>query len=76
MAEDRIRYVWGNWLPGRGRVREVWAMDGVVRCALYTAYFGSPEAHTVKLYPKRLLVRGSIRSFDKKTVALRDIDDK
>lgn len=70
----RIRYVWGDYITSR--TREVWAMDGVVRCALYTAYLGSPEAHTVRIYPKRLLVRGSISRFDKATVALRDIDNK
>jgi hypothetical protein len=51
-------------------------MDGVVRCALYIAYLGKPEAHVVKIYPKRLLVRGRISRFDKKTVALRDIDNE
>lgn len=74
MAEGRIRYVWGNYI--NSRAREVWAMDGVVRCALYTAYFGAPEAHTVKLYPKRLLVRGRVGNFDKKVIPLRNIEHK
>lgn len=74
MADSRIRYVWGQHI--NSRAREVYAMNGVMRCALYTAYFGSPESHVVKLYPKRLLIRGSISDFAKKTVALRDIEHK
>ena len=74
MAAENIRYVWGNYITSR--TREVYAMDGVVRCALYTAYLGKPESNVVKIYPKRLLVRGRISRFDKKTVALRDIDNE
>ena len=74
MADSGIRYVWGQYI--NSRAREVYAMNGVMRCALYTAYFGSRESHVVKLYPKRLLIRGSISDFNKKTVALRDIEHK
>lgn len=71
MAGSGIRYVWGERISSRAR--EVYAMNGVMRCALYTAYFGSPESHVVRLYPKRLLIRGSVSDFNKKVVALRDI---
>lgn len=74
MANGGIRYVWGNRISSNAR--EVYAMNGVMRCALYTAYFGSPESHVVRLYPKRLLIRGSVSDFNKKTVALRDIEQK
>ena len=74
MADERIRYVWGG--NRTSRAQEVYAMDGVVRVAINTAYFGKPESHVVKIYPKRLLVRGRISKFDKKTVALRGIDNE
>ena len=74
MASSEVRYVWGDYV--RTGVREVYAMVGVVRCAIYTAYLGSVEAHTAKLYPKRLLVRGSINNFDKKVIHKRDIYDE
>ena len=71
---DRIRYVWGK---RKGpKAREVYAKDGVVEYARYTAYFGPPESHTVTLYPDRLFIRGTIKNFTKKVVALRDIYDK
>ena len=74
MASGTVRYVWGDHV--RTGVREVYAMVGVVRCAIYTAYLGAPEAHTAKLYPKRLLIKGSIGNFDKKEIPKREIYDE
>lgn len=66
-----IRYVWGNYI--NGRQRELYAMKGVIRCAIYTAYLGKPEDNVIKVYPRRLLVRGSIEKFDKMVLPIRDI---
>ena len=69
-----IRYVWGNYI--NGRQRELYAMKGVIRCAIYTAYLNKPEDNVVKVYPRRMLVRGSIGQFKKMNIPVREIYDK
>lgn len=66
-----IRYVWGDYI--NGRQRELYAVKGVIRCAIYTAYLGKPEDNVIKAYPRRMLVRGSLDSFDKISVPVREI---
>lgn len=74
MSNNEIRYVWGDYI--NGRQRELYAMNGVVRCAIYTVYLGKPEDNVIRAYPRRLLVRGSIPVFDKLTLSIRDIYNK
>lgn len=71
MANEAIRYVWGDYI--NGRQRELYAVKGVMRCAIYTAYLRKPEDNVIKAYPRRLLVRGSIDRFDKIVVPVREI---
>ena len=66
-----IRYVWGEYI--NSRQRELYAVKGVVRCAIYTAYLGKPEDNVIKAYPRRMLVRGSLDRFDKISVPVREI---
>lgn len=71
MSDRKIRYVWGDFIGGRQR--ELYALKGVVRCAIYTAYLVKPEANVITAYPRRLLVRGSLDSFGKISVPVREI---
>ena len=67
----KIRYVWGDYITQDKR--EVFAVEGVVRCAVYTAYMGKPEAYAVRCYPRKVLVPGRIKRFDKFTIPKKDI---
>lgn len=71
MSAQNIRYIWGDRLSSS--TREVIALKGVTRCAIYTAYLGKPESNVVRVYPRRMLVRGSINRFDKMDLSIRDI---
>lgn len=69
-----IRYVWGDYIGGRQR--ELYAMKGVTRCAIYVAYLNKPEANVIRVYPKRMLIRGSVAKFEKMDIPIRDIYNK
>ena len=66
-----IRYVWGDYI--NSRQREIYAVKGVMRCAIYTAYLGKPEDNVIKVYPRRLLIRGAIDRFEKMNLPIREI---
>lgn len=70
----KIRYVWGDYI--NDRQRELYAVKGIMRCAIYTAYIGKPEDNVIRAYPRRLLVRGSLDRFDKISVSRMDIYNK
>ena len=71
MSAQNVRYIWGSYLSPS--TREGIALKGVTRCAIYTAYLGKPESNVVRVYPRRMLVRGSISRFDKMDLSIREI---
>lgn len=73
MSAENVRYIWGSYLSPS--TREVIALKGVTRCAIYTAYLGKPESNVVRVYPRRMLVRGSISRFDKMDIPKSKIHD-
>ena len=44
----KIRYVWGDYI--NDRQRELYAVKGIMRCAIYTAYIGKPEDNVIRAY--------------------------
>lgn len=70
-GNEKIRYVWGDFIGGRQR--ELYAMKGAMRCAIYTVYLGKPEDNVVRAYPKRILIRGQVPNFDKMVLSIREI---
>ena len=71
---SRVRYVWGEFVAHNQRL--IYAMKNGMRCAIYTAYLRKPEDNVVKVYPRRLLVRGQLDKFDKMSLSVMQIENE
>ena len=70
----KVRYVWGEQVAYNQRL--IYAIKNGMRCAIYTAYLRKPEDNVVKVYPRRLLVRGQLDRFDKMDLPIRLISSE
>ncbi len=71
---SRVRYVWGEFVAHNQRL--IYAIKNGMRCAIYTAYLRKPEDNVVKVYPRRLLVRGQLDKFDKMSLSVMQIENE